>query len=173
MIALRDRSARLQIFAGCLAIASTFGLVVAMSLTGGYLKTAMQQHDSHLEAISERTERIQMLARHIRKASLTSPTAVELPFAGFIGRANQVAPGTQLRLDRDGETDGGMLEVVSARKINPTIALSLPASQAVELMLVTARTADTSEGSLVRFLVAVTPEKATTPPVVRFDHQTL
>ena len=173
MIALGAQSARFHIFAGCLALASTFGLVVAMSSTGDYLQTAMQQHDSHLEAISERTERIQMLARHIRKASLTSPTAVELPFAGFIGRANQVAPGTQLRFDRDGETGGGMLEVVSARKINPSIALSTPASQAVELMLVTARAADTADGDVIRFLVAVTPEKPATPPVVRFDHQTL
>ncbi len=173
MTALRAQFARLHIIAGLFALASTLGVIVAMSSTNGYLQTAMQQHDSHLEAISERTERIQTLSRHIRKASLTSPEALELPFAGFIGRAGQIEPGTSLRIGSDGNISGGMLEVVSAHKINPTIALPMPATEAIALMLVTARTTDAPDGALVRFLVAVTPEKPASRPVVRFDHRTL
>lgn len=173
MTTLRAQFARFHIIAGLFALASTFGLVVAMSSTDGYLQSAMQQHDARLAALSERTERIQILSRHIRKASLTSPEALELPFAGFIGGAAQVEPGMSLRFGPDRSGNDELLEVVSAQKINPTIAVATPAPRAVDLMLVTARAASTPEGAMIRFLVAVTPEKPTAPAVVRFDHKTL
>ena len=172
MTALRDEFARLHIIAGLLALASTLGLVVAMSSTDGYLQTAMQRHDARLEAISEGTERIQILSRHIRKASLTSRPEVKLPFGGFIGSARQVEPGARLKFGREGGAGRHMLEVVSAHKVSPSIELAATPTQPVDLILVTARATDAPDAALVRFLVAVTPEKPTTADTA-FDHQTL
>lgn len=172
MTALRTQFARLPVIAGLLALASTLGLVAAMSSTDGYLQTAMQRHDVRLEAISERAERIQILSRHIRRASLTSQPDVNLPFGGFIGSARQIEPGARLKFGRRAAADGHMLEVVSAHRISPSIELAATATQPVDLMLVTARAADAADAALVRFLVAVTPEKPTTAGTA-FDHQTL
>lgn len=166
MTAFRAQLARFHILAGLTAIASTIGLVAAMSATDGYLATAMQRHDARLEAISERAERIEFLSRHIRKASLTNQPDVELPFGGFVGAASRVEPGAHLKLGSSRAAGAEMLEVVSAHKVAPTIDVASNATGNIDLMLVTGRSIDTPSAPLIRFLVAVTPDKPTTAAII-------
>lgn len=173
MTALRAQLSRLPQIAGLFAVAATLGLVVTMSSTDRQLQSAMQRHDSNLKAISERAERIQMLARYVRKASLTSPTDSDVPFAGFIGNARQLAPGSALKFGRAGEAGEHVLEIVSAEKVSLSIELIASSTQPLELMLVTGRATSAPDAPLIRFLVAVTPTKPAPPSGAGIDHQTL
>lgn len=173
MTAFRAQLARLPLFAGLFAVAATLGLVATMSSTDGHLEAAMQRHDARLEAISERAERIQLLAQYVRKASLNSPADADVPFAGFIGSARQLAPGSELKFGRAGEVGEHVLEIVSADKVPLAMELLASPAQPVQLMLVTGRATSAPDTPLVRFLVAVTPPKPAAPSGARIDHQTL
>lgn len=173
MTALRAQLSRLPQIAGLFAVAATLGLVATMSSTDSRLQSAMQRHDSRLEAISERAERIQMLAQYVRKASLTSPADTDVPFAGFIGSAGQLAPGSALKFGRAGEVGEHVLEIVSADKVPLSIELLASPAQPIELMLVTGRATSAPDAPLIRFLVAVTPPKPATPSGAGIDHQSL
>ncbi|MGI9479458.1 MAG: hypothetical protein ACR2PI_22340 [Hyphomicrobiaceae bacterium] len=166
MTAMRAQLGRLPILAGLVAVASTLGLVAAVSTTDGYLAAAMERHDARLEAISERAERIDTLSRNIRKASLTSQADVHLPFGGFVGAASRVEPGARLKLRPSDVMGVQTLEVVSAHKVAPTIDLTTDATRNINLMLVSGRAVETPNAPLIRFLVAVTPDNPATAAII-------
>ena len=146
---------------------------MVMSSTDGRLVTALQGQDAHLEILSQRAEHIRNFSRYVRKASLTTAQDVDLPFAGYVGAASQVEPGATLKLGRPG-FDGHALEIVSALKIRPAIALAAAAPRSIDLMLITGRVVGAPDAPLVRLLVAVTPDKpALDKPTGAVEHQTL
>lgn len=166
MTAFRANLSQLPILAGLAAIASTIGVVTVIPATDSYLVTAMQRHDARLEAISERAERIEFLSRHIRNASLTNQPDDQLPFGGFVGAANRVEPGARLKIRTSNVAGAQMLEVVSAHKVAPTIDVTSDAGRNIDLMLVTGRGVDTPNASIIRFLVAVTPDSPATTAII-------
>ena len=159
MKAIRDQIGRLHIIAVLTAVSSVLGLIAATSATNGFLTTAMRGHDARLQAMSERAERIQMFARHIRKASLTSiEPEVDLPFGGFVGAASEIEPGARLKLVRAGNAEH-TLEILSVNKVPQTLGLAASGAQPVDLLIVTGRALWAPGEPVLRMFVTATPDK--------------
>ncbi|MFT5508050.1 MAG: hypothetical protein ACI89J_001120 [Hyphomicrobiaceae bacterium] len=169
--AIRDQIGRLHIIAVLAAVSSIFSLIAATSATNGFLTTAMRGHDGRLQAMSERAERIQMFARHIRKASLTSSEPdVDLPFGGFVGAASRIEPGARLKLMRPGNGHH-TLEVLSVNKVPSAFGLAASEAQSVELLIITGRALWAPGEPVMRILVTATSDKPVTSSII--DQRTL
>lgn len=153
---------RLHVWMLLSALAATVGLATWMTSTDARIATldraTLHGHNSQLESMSARAERLQAYSQHIRKVSLTTPSEVELPYGGYVGSADHVAPGASLKLEGT-EPGRQILEVVSADRISPSVGLAAAPERQIELMLVTGRLLGTEDARLVRFLVSVSPTK--------------
>lgn len=169
MQALRGQIGRLHIIAFSAVGVLTVVLIAAASATNGYLTTAMNGQDARLQAISARAERIQMFARHIRNASLTSGEAeVDLQFGGFVGAASQLEPGGRVKLPYADGVDH-TVEIISVNKVPSafrTFGLGAEQAQPVELYIISGRALSSRNDQIVRLLVTAAPDKPMTTSIV-------
>ena len=136
---------------------AALGLLSYLSLSNGLTASSFTTNDVQLSMISEQAERLQDYERHIRKASLSSPSEPMIPFAGFVGGTSRIVPGGKLELSDPGSAPH-FIEIVSAHKVARSGALMVNSRMKFDLVLVTGRVEGVVDGPLVTVLVAVTPQ---------------
>lgn len=134
-------------------------VLLALASTSGMLKAALETNDAQLAAISQRAERLQMFARHIRKVSLPAEQDVQLPYAGVVASHRQIQPGSRLTL-YDVGSQGRVFEVLGASKIDASFSLSAKPEHGGDLFLVSGRIVGAHPELDIQFLVTVNAPKS-------------
>ncbi len=163
---LQKHLASISVFATGAALAAV-GLVSGLMFTtiGDPTKSAMVRGEQRLDELSQRAERLRLLARHVRKAAFTQVPHIELPYAGLINSPAQLVAGSQMSIPaKSGRRIE--LEVLSTQLITPNLGLTGSVDGGRDLVVVTAEAlngAGSGTGArVVRFLATVKPSTTDT-----------
>ncbi|MBU2532534.1 MAG: hypothetical protein KKB37_07325 [Alphaproteobacteria bacterium] len=149
------RCSRITVCATLAAVAVVAVFWQVVSAPGRLITSEISSHDVELEAISEQAERLELFARHIRKASLAAEPEPDLMFGGFVA-AHDLEPGDHLDITEPGAKHMS-IKIVSVRRVAPATFVAQSSSGRFDLMVVNGEILNGAidRPEIIRLLVAV------------------